>query len=237
MNKNIKTALLMLSVLLVMLLGVCIRHSWPMKVTKLMQRHQHSGTYTIKVWNDGKGSQSYTVTKGTWTRDKWGKNRYEADELTRSCAEWIDLKLDKFSLSPGEHKEIPFSLTIPRRIKTAAWCIIWITSHPQGAGQIKMRQKMGVKIYAEPRKLRKAGKIVGMKYLAGVLWVEFENTGNVELECSSWIENEEKIEFPKVFVLPGYSVVMRKEIKLTGELISVVVNYGGRDWSGGRLKR
>ncbi len=207
------------------------------KVLSLRKNVNKSGTYVIRVWNTAKISQDYSVTIGSWYRDKFGVNVYEADEKTKSCREWIELLLESFSLSPEEWKDIPFSIKIPRGLNVTHVAMVWIVSQSRGQGQIRVRKRIGIKVYADPRKPIRRGKITGMKYKERALEVVFENQGNVELKLEGWIQvgEEEKLNLSTAYILPGIEQVLKLEMPYAPE-IRVIIDYGGRNLAGGVLK-
>jgi len=211
------------------------RPAFGFKVTSLRRNVSRSGTYVVKLWNSSKTAQSYSVSTGIWHRDGWGKNFYEADENTRSCEGWIELPLREFSLSPDEWKEIPFRIKIPRGLKVTHVAMIWITTEPRGKGQIKVRQRIGVKVYANPRRVRKLGEIASMTYEGGYLFLAFLNKGNVELKLEGYVQSGEvKVELPLAYVLPERLRLLKVEIPYSPE-IEAVIDYGGKNLAGGRL--
>jgi len=114
--------------------------------------------------------------------------------------------------------------------------MIWITSEARGKGQIKIRQRIGIKVYANPRRQKLIGKITGMIYEEGFLSLAFENKGNVELKLEGYAQSGEvKIDLPVAYVLPGRLRLIKVEIPHSPE-IKAVIDCGGKNLAGGCLR-
>lgn len=227
-------------------------------------------TLDFKLANGQSEAQAVNITNGSdkkvqfklyindWIRDSSGGHvYYEPNTIERSCSRWVTLSKNFVELDPGQSTQVTVKLALPDSAQSAAemkWSMLFIeTVQEQTAANSKAAQatvrnllRIGVHIYQTPPMLtQKEVKISDLKQAADstpyVYNLICQNTGDIMLECKSYLEitsltdgkktKVEALEFP---LFPAQRRYVRYDLPKTlakGKYSVLGVIDGGEDMS------
>jgi len=169
--------------------------------------------------------------------------------VDRSNVDWLTVTPSSFTLGARETREVRFFVDVPDWARGMHWGIIFVTGSPRpavvdGVGVLAVA-RFGVKVYTTVAGTAvKSGRVIGidrpMSLDPFTIQAAFENTGNVQLRVSGWLDIIDMrgktvfripvAEFP---VLPGSMAIITITDE-TGERLPsgnfqalVVFDYGG----------
>ena len=169
--------------------------------------------------------------------------------VDRSNVDWLTVTPSSFTLAEGESQEVHFSVDVPYWAEGMHWGMIFVEGSPrpavvEGVGVLAV-SRFGVKVYTTVAGTEViSGHAIGIDRPASLdpltFQVAFENTGNVQLRVSGWLDiidvrGETVLHIPieEFPVLPG-SMAVFEVIDQTGERLPpgiyqalVVFDYGG----------
>jgi hypothetical protein len=227
-------------------------------------------TLDFKLGNGQSEAQAINITNGSdkkvqfrlylndWIRDSTGGHVYfEPNTVSRSCSRWITLSKNFVELDPGQSTQVTVRLSIPDSSQATSemkWSMLFIetvqeqTATNNKAAQATVRNllRIGVHIYQTPPTLtQKEVKIYDLKPAADTLPNVYnllcQNTGEIMLECKSYLEvtslsdgkkvKLEALEFP---LFPEQRRYVRYDLPKTlskGKYSVLGVIDGGEDMS------
>lgn len=163
-----------------------------------------SETQVIHLSNSSPKKVQFRLYLNDWVRDTMGGHiYYKADTLSRSCATWITLGSNFIELEPGQSKELTVKLQAPddgKSTKEMKWAMLFIETVEEAnsannkAAQATVRNllRIGVHIYQTPPTVtEKAVKVFDLrpsKDMANTYMLVCQNTGQVMLDCKSYLE-------------------------------------------------
>lgn len=164
-----------------------------------------SETQVIHISNgsDAKKVQ-YRVYLNDWLRDSLGGHEYyRPDTLSRSCARWVTVNKNFIELQPKEAVDLTVKLSLPDSAAAGSemkWAMLFIETVEEqvnaGAKQaqatVRNLLRLGVHIYQTPPTLtNKEVRLLDLKpddSVKNAYNVICKNTGDIMLECKSFIE-------------------------------------------------
>ncbi|MCI2425890.1 hypothetical protein LM597_00450 [Candidatus Acetothermia bacterium] len=193
------------------------------------------------------------VINETFTRNVQVTPLESADAIfttvDRSNVDWLTVVPSSFTLAAGATQEVRFSVNIPYWASGMYWGMIFVRGSPRpavvdGVGVLAVA-RFGVKVYTTITRTEViSGRAIGIDRPTSLnpltFLVAFENTGNVQLRVSGWLDiinvrGETVLHIPisNFPVLPG-SMSIFEVIDQTGEQLPpgiyqalVVFDYGG----------
>jgi hypothetical protein len=176
----------------------------------------HPTTLEYKLEKGQNESQVIHMTNGSdkkiqfrlylndWLRDSTGGHAYfRADTLHHSCSRWVTIDKSFVEVQPGKSEDVTVKLSMPDSINAVdemKWSMLFIeTVEEQNQAASKGAQaavrnllRMGVHIYQTPPSVRKKEiKVIDLTKVANEAnqyQVLCENTGDVMLDCSSYMK-------------------------------------------------
>jgi hypothetical protein len=147
----------------------------------------------------------FNVYLGDWRRDTLGTHVYTAPgSQPHSCAGWITFDKKFIEVDSGAVGIITVKLQVPETAEAVAemkWAMLFIESIRESKApaetkvmrtEILPSTRFGVHIYQTPpsitKKELKLSAFAGLASREGVFRVTCENTGQVQLNCKSYIE-------------------------------------------------
>lgn len=178
------------------------------------------GTDMISIANDGTASTRLKVSIEDWTLTKDGNPTFmKVEGNPYSCAEWIRINPVDFRISPGQTKEVRYTVSVPRGIEDGGYraAIIFETVPDVTPGEkmkrVFLRGRIVTVLYEVVGKPISQGHANSLKTGLKKDGIDFilslQNTGKVHYRTKGSItvkdEKGEKafeIEIPDVPVLP-----------------------------------
>lgn len=214
---------------------------------------------SLQVQNIDEVPTSATVYTGDWHRLPEGEHLYlNPGTLDNSASEWIRIAPSEFQLDPNERTTLRFTITVPESepLEETRWSMLFIESSGQpapGGSNVRVVQRVGVKIYVTPRGELKSDGVV--ERVEAKLTPEgdgvavsalFKNTGEAPLEPGGVVRIVDATgqvvaqrEFSPFPVLPGDSNFFRVTLpaaELKGGRYAVIaaLDYGAAQMVGGQ---
>lgn len=211
----------------------------------------------INISNGSPKKVQFRVYLNDWVRDSTGGHiYYKADTLSRSCAKWVTPDKNFIELEPGQFAQLTVKLQMPEdpnTVKEMKWAMLFIETVEEAnaaknnATQASVRNllRLGVHIYQTPPTLTnkevKVLDLVPSTESVNTYNLICQNTGDVMLECKSYLELSsmadgsktklDPIEYP---MFPGQKRYISFELpkNLTkGKYSVLAVADGGEDMS------
>jgi P pilus assembly chaperone PapD len=191
----------------------------PIRVEHLVMQGQ-KGTDMISVANDGTASTRLKVSIEDWTLTKDGNPTFmKVEGNPYSCAEWIRINPVDFRISPGQTKEVRYTVSVPQGIEDGGYraAIIFETVPDVTPGEkmkrVFLRGRIVTVLYevvGNPISQGHANSLkTGLKKDGIDFILSLQNTGKVHYRTKGSItvkdEKGEKafeIEIPDIPVLP-----------------------------------
>ena len=183
----------------------------------------------VTVTNSQDQPMQIKLYLGDWVRDSLGDHIYSLPgTLPVSCAGWIKLSDEFVEVPPHGQRTFDLTMSTPDSenvLKSMRWAMLFVefaeektipkTSQPGINTVVVKRQRIGLHIYQTPPNLtRKEVKLLSFNQLKGqksVYRLTFQNTGDLQLNCKSYMEltslDEQsvtnKVESSGIPVFPG----------------------------------
>jgi hypothetical protein len=217
-----------------------------------------SEAQVINITNSGTAKVQFRLYLNDWIRDSLGGHEYyEANTHPRSASRWVSVSRNFVELDAGQSTTVTVKMTLPDSAEAAEemkWSMLFIeTVQEQTAASSKTPQasvrnllRIGVHIYQTPPTLtKKEVKIYELKPVADTLPNVYnlvcQNTGEIMLECKSYLEvtslsggKKTKIDALDFPMFPGQRRLVRFELPATlpkGKYSALGVIDGGEDLS------
>lgn len=103
---------------------------------------------TVTIRNHANIKQAYTFNLGDFEIDSTGrKNRMNAGESERSCANWITVSPSFIELNPNEEREVTVIMTVPKDGSSSKWGMIYVqAATEQDKNPIDKQLATGIKV-------------------------------------------------------------------------------------------
>lgn len=163
-----------------------------------------SEAQVINISNGSDKKVQFRLYLNDWIRDADGGHQYyDANTLPRSCSRWISLNRNFVELDPGKSTQITVKLTVPDSMEATSqmkWSMLFIETvqeqdnmtNKNAAATVRNLLRIGVHIYQTPPTVtQKEIKILDLKAvdtLPNVYQIACQNTGEIMLECKSYLE-------------------------------------------------
>jgi len=158
----------------------------------------------IHLSNSSEKKVQFRLYLSDWLRDSVGGHVYgDPNTLPHSCTRWVTIDKNFVELDPGKSTDVTVKLTLPDSSEASEemkWSMLFIETVEEkkdlpGKGAqaaVKNLLRIGVHIYQTPPALNeKSVKVFDIKQVPQVTntyQVLCQNTGNVMVECRSYIE-------------------------------------------------
>lgn len=211
----------------------------------------------INISNGSNKKVQFRVYLNDWVRDSTGGHiYYRADTLSRSCSKWVTFDKNFLELEPGQFSQLTVKLQMPEdpnAVKEMKWAMLFIETVEEAnaakaaSTQASVRNllRLGVHIYQTPPTLSnkevKVLDLVPSKEAVNTYNLICQNTGDVMLECKSYLELSsladgaktklDPIEYP---MFPGQKRYVTFELPKNlakGKYSVLAVADGGEDMS------
>ena len=191
----------------------------PIRVEHLVKQGE-KGTDMISVTNDGTDPTRLRVSVEDWALTRDGNPMFMKAEKNRySCAEWIRINPVDFRLSPGQTREVRYTVTVPQGVEDGGYraAIIFETVPDMTPGEkvkrVFLRGRIVTILYELVGKPTPEGHSNGMKVELKKDGVDFivalQNTGKVHYRTKGSITVKDsdgkkafEVDIPDVPVLP-----------------------------------
>ena len=152
-----------------------------------------------------------------WIRDTVGGHEYyEPNTISRSCSRWVTLNKNFIELEPGKSTQITIKLTIPDSANTdeMKWSMLFVETVEENTAQasknataaVQNLLRIGIHIYQTPPSLTdKQIKAFDLKPMPGQekkYQLICQNTGNVMIQCKSYLELASVVDGQKIKLDP-----------------------------------
>lgn len=216
-------------------------------------------TFSLKIENLGEEPEGVKVYLGDWRRDLNGNIQYfSPGTLPQSLANWIKISPSSFIVKGGKDREIRFTVSVPEGEEGSKWAILFIQREPELTEETVKRGeeerrvvirsvfRYAIRIYQTiPGTEIKEGKVtdIGVNLAKGgypvKVMVEFENTGNVFLKPTGWVEFRDmkegktvvRMDISEFSILPGgkrrLEISYQKELPFGKYITLAIIDYGG----------
>lgn len=222
------------------------------------------GSYnsSLTVNNSGQEPIRIKIKLCDWDISEEGQHRYyEPGELSRSCANWVNISPMEFEVEGGESQTIGYSIDVPQDSKGSYWFMIDVESHPSLAKVSRTRKigvvtvgVIGIKFFqTEPTTAIKEGKITDVAIVKPEdeqpykVAVTFQDTGNTYLRPTGRIEIKDetgktisKIPIKKFTILPEgkriLEIPIEKKLPAGQYLTLAIIDFEGEFLVAGEAK-
>lgn len=166
--------------------------------------NNQSEAQVINISNGSDKKVQFRLYLNDWIRDINGGHEYfEANTLPRSCSRWISLNRNFVELDPGKSTQVTVKMTVPDSVTATSqmkWSMLFIETvqeqdnmtNKNAAATVRNLLRIGVHIYQTPPTVsQKEIKILDLKAvdtLPNTYQIACENTGEIMLECKSYLE-------------------------------------------------
>lgn len=163
-----------------------------------------SETQVINLSNGSPKKVQFRLYLNDWLRDSVGGHQYfRADTLPRSCAKWINLSSNFIELQPGQSTQLSVKIQLPdnaEETKKMRWAMLFVetveeansSNNKQAQATVRNLLRVGVHIYqTPPTATERAVKVIDLKpapEMANTYQLSCQNTGDVMMECKSYLE-------------------------------------------------
>nr|WP_295866246.1 hypothetical protein [uncultured Chitinophaga sp.] len=163
-----------------------------------------TGTAHVFIVNRLNKKKQFTLYLSDWVRDSLGAHVYTAPGSTeRSCARWVKLDRTFVEIDTGQTVDIPIKMQIPDSAAAAGemkWTMLFLETTEEQVVEsanglktnVNNKVRVGVHLYQTPPSLTyKDVKILSFDRAdtsARVCHIVCQNTGTVQLECTSYLE-------------------------------------------------
>ncbi len=163
-----------------------------------------TGIAHVYIVNHLDKKKQFSLYLADWTRDSLGAHVYTSPGSTaRSCARWVKLDRTFVEIDTGQTVDIPVKMQMPDSANAAGemkWTMLFLeTTEEQvveSANGLKTnvtnKVRVGVHLYQTPPSLTyKDVKILSFDQAdtsARICHIVCQNTGTVQLECTSYLE-------------------------------------------------
>ncbi|MBC9912614.1 hypothetical protein [Chitinophaga varians] len=163
-----------------------------------------AGTAHVFIVNHLNKKKQFSLYLMDWIRDSLGVHVYTAPGTSeRSCARWVKLDRTFVEIDTGQIVDIPIKMQVPDSAAAAGemkWTMLFletteeqIVESPTGLKtNVTNKVRVGVHLYQTPPSLTyKDVKILSFDHAdtsARICHITCQNTGTVQLECTSYLE-------------------------------------------------
>lgn len=164
----------------------------------------NSESQVVNITNGSDKKMQFKLYLNDWIRDSIGGHEYyEPNTHPRSCSRWLTLNKNFVELEPGKSAQITIKLTVPDSAGAAdemKWSMLFVETIEENTAQnsknataaVQNLLRIGIHIYQTPPSLTdKQIKAFDIKPVAGSdkkYQLLCQNTGNVMLQCKSYLE-------------------------------------------------
>lgn len=156
-------------------------------------------TRSIEVRNSGSAAVRVLSSVSDWTTTREGGMTFLAPgSIDRSAAEWTQVDLAEFSLSPKESRVVRLSVQLPDSARGSYWAIVFFEAEPRDRPvgvTLRSRARIGTTIYLTAKGTEaREDAITGMEVAPGetpgrqLLRVALTNRGNVHYYPGGWLQ-------------------------------------------------
>ncbi len=158
----------------------------------------------ITMTNGSNKKIQFRLYLGDWLRDTLGEHSYfRPDTLSRSCAKYVTLNKNFVEIEPGQTQQVSVKLSMPDNdaaVSEMKWAMLFVeTVEEKIANDAAKKQatinnllRIAIHIYQTPPTLtNRQVKVISLKRAAdnsNTYRLFCQNTGNVMLQCKSYLE-------------------------------------------------
>jgi P pilus assembly chaperone PapD len=178
----------------------------------------NSESQVVNITNGSDKKMQFRLYLNDWIRDTLGGHEYyEPATIDRSCSKWITLNKNFVELEPGKSAQVTIKMNIPDEAGADAemkWSMLFVETVEENTAQaaknataaVQNLLRIGIHIYQTPPTLTdKQIKAYDLKPLAGQdkkYQLFCQNTGNVMIQCKSYLELASMADGQKVKLEP-----------------------------------
>lgn len=177
-----------------------------------------SESQVITMTNGSNKKIQFRLYLGDWLRDTLGEHNYfKPDTLSRSCAKYVTLSKNFIEIEPGQTQTVAVKLQMPDNdaaVSEMKWAMLFVETVeeklPADAAKkqatINNLLRIAIHIYQTPPTLtNKQVKVISLKRAydnSNTYRLFCQNTGNVMLQCKSYLELSSLIDGKKTKLDP-----------------------------------
>ena len=176
-----------------------------------------SESQVVNITNGSDKKMQFRLYLNDWIRDTVGGHEYyEPNTISRSCSRWVTLNKNFIELEPGKSTQITIKLTIPDSANTdeMKWSMLFVETVEENTAQasknataaVQNLLRIGIHIYQTPPSLTdKQIKAFDLKPMPGQekkYQLICQNTGNVMIQCKSYLELASVVDGQKIKLDP-----------------------------------
>lgn len=177
----------------------------------------NSESQVVNITNGSDKKMQFRLYLNDWIRDTVGGHEYyEPNTISRSCSRWVTLNKNFIELEPGKSTQITIKLTIPDSANTdeMKWSMLFVETVEENTAQasknataaVQNLLRIGIHIYQTPPSLTdKQIKAFDLKPMPGQekkYQLICQNTGNVMIQCKSYLELASVVDGQKIKLDP-----------------------------------
>ena len=177
----------------------------------------NSESQVVNITNGSDKKMPFRLYLNDWIRDTVGGHEYyEPNTISRSCSRWVTLNKNFIELEPGKSTQITIKLTIPDSANTdeMKWSMLFFETVDENTAQasknataaVQNLLRIGIHIYQTPPSLTdKQIKAFDLKPMPGQekkYQLICQNTGNVMIQCKSYLELASVVDGQKIKLDP-----------------------------------
>ena len=177
----------------------------------------NSESQVVNITNGSDKKMQFRLYLNDWIRDTVGGHEYyEPNSISRSCSRWVTLNKNFIELEPGKSTQITIKLTIPDSANTdeMKWSMLFVETVEENTAQasknataaVQNLLRIGIHIYQTPPSLTdKQIKAFDLKPMPGQekkYQLICQNTGNVMIQCKSYLELASVVDGQKIKLDP-----------------------------------
>jgi len=177
----------------------------------------NSESQVVNITNGSDKKMQFRLYLNDWIRDTVGGHEYyEPNTISRSCSRWVTLNKNFIELEPGKSTQVTIKLTIPDSANTdeMKWSMLFVETVEENTAQasknataaVQNLLRIGIHIYQTPPSLTdKQIKAFDLKPMPGQekkYQLICQNTGNVMIQCKSYLELASVVDGQKIKLDP-----------------------------------
>ena len=177
----------------------------------------NSESQVVNITNGSDKKMQFRLYLNDWIRDTVGGHEYyEPNTISRSCSRWVTLSKNFIELEPGKSTQLTIKLTIPDSANTdeMKWSMLFVETVEENTAQasknataaVQNLLRIGIHIYQTPPSLTdKQIKAFDLKPMPGQekkYQLICQNTGNVMIQCKSYLELASVVDGQKIKLDP-----------------------------------
>jgi P pilus assembly chaperone PapD len=177
----------------------------------------NSESQVVNITNGSDKKMQFRLYLNDWIRDTLGGHEYyDPNTISRSCSRWVTLNKNFIELEPGKSTQVTIKLTIPDSAiaDEMKWSMLFVETVEENTAQasknataaVQNLLRIGIHIYQTPPSLTdKQIKAFDLKPMAGAekkYQLLCQNTGNVMIQCKSYLELASVVDGQKIKLEP-----------------------------------